>query len=414
MLLFVMMSSPAAAGDVVLTTPVYLNGLPEYTLTGSSGLGNVACDAVLAAAKADVAVLNGGLFSSSLPAGQVTYAELEAALRQDADLITTELTGAEITGMLNDLLVCGSENFPQVGGIRVLAERSLTESGSFCGTVTDLEVGGAASGSNQLYSVVTTRELAEACHLPRQTQPLGQTLLEAIVSYGAEASGPQIEAAADAQRLCIVSDTIDLAQAASQLMLRVPSPVVLGLNRPDMIPDALIYALQGQDRWLCAWFPLQEIPYALCIDGAAVTEPVSVPTDVAITQDVPRGRKTANTLSEKTVFVDLRDSGNIPEGSEVFLDLSGIYPDGMLLFLYYYDDNGDIVPLEPGTATAENGIISLPAASGLTYIINDRQLNQAALQAPAPQHPWTAGVVCVYIAFTLWIVWAWRRRQRTQ
>ncbi|MBD5560280.1 MAG: hypothetical protein HDQ87_08005 [Clostridia bacterium] len=412
--LIMMIVLPAArAGDVIMTAPVYLNGLPEYTLYGSAGLANVACDAVLAAAEADVAVLNGGLFASSLPAGPVTWGEFGAAMKSDPQLIRTQVTGAELTSLLNDLLVYGSEYFPQVAGIEVQAARSLNEQGDFCGTVSALAVGRAQAEPAALYSLVTTEELySSVLHLPRQQEPLDFSIADAAAAYGAAADARAIEQAAVAQRIAIVSDTIDLTRAAAQLMLRVPSPVVLGLTQPDLIPDTLVYALQGQDRFLCTWFPLAEIPYALCLHGSGIEEPRSVATELAVSQEVPSGRKTANTFSDSTVFVDLRENETIPPGSRISVDLSGIYPAGMLLYLYYYDENGDIVPLQAEPVIAENGSIILPAESGMTYVINDRQLNQSALLIPTPAHPWWGAVAAVFVLFALWMVLVLRRRAR--
>lgn len=411
-LMLVWMGMPAAAGDVVFVAPVYLNGLPEYTLAGSAGLANIACDAALDAAGADAALLNGGLFASSLPAGEVTGGELLAAFRTDPELVTTEVTAAELTSALNGLLVYGSPDFPQVAGLRVLAERSLTETGAYCGVVSGLQLDGRQPDDDVLYTLATTAHLAQACHLPRRVQPLGVTLAEAVADYAPSRSAAELTQAASAERICIVSDTIDLSRAASQLLLRVPSPVVLDLTAADMIPDELIYALRGQSRYLCAWWPLEEIPYALCLDGTGIEAPLSVSTSLSVSRQVPSGRKTANTFSGRTVFVDLRGNDTIPEGARTYVDLSGIYPSGMLLFLYYYDDNGDIIPMKESAVVAENGAISLPVAGGMTYVINDRQLNQSALLAPTPQHPWTAAIAAVWVIFGLWVLYAifWRRR----
>lgn len=412
-LVFLLTAATALAGDVVMTAPVYLNGLPEYTRTGSAGLANVACDAALDAAGTDVALLNGGLLAGSLPAGAITYGQLAEAFTGDPDLVVTEVTGSELTILLNDLLVYGSDSFPQLAGARVMGERSLTADGEVCGVVTELEVQGSPVEAGTLYRLVTTQELyADVYHLPREAVPAGCTVLEALTAYGSAASPSALDEAARAQRIQIISESINVPLAAAQLVLPVPTPVVCDLSRPDVIPDTLTYALMGQDRFLCADFPLPEIPYTLCLNGTALADPVSVDTELTVSQTVPPGRKTANTFSKKTVFVDLRGNETVPEGSLVRVSLENIYPPGMLLFLYCYDDNGDIIPLEHSAVIAEDAAVTFPVTGGMTYVINDRELNQSALLPPTPQHPWTGAIAAVFAVFCVWIVFAVLRIRR--
>jgi 5'-nucleotidase/UDP-sugar diphosphatase len=108
---------------VVGETAVPLGGAREAIRRGESNLGNLVADLAIAASGARVALLNGGGFRDSIPAGPVTLGQIQAVFPFGNTLVRGRLSGARLLAALqrsaglNPLDNPGG--FLQVGGLRL-------------------------------------------------------------------------------------------------------------------------------------------------------------------------------------------------------------------------------------------------------------------------------------------------------
>lgn len=82
--------------------------------------GDIVSDAIRHAAGADVALVNGGAIRNECPAGKITRGDIIAMCPYDNNIVTLEITGAQIEAVLNSSLQYLPKlhgNFPQVSGI---------------------------------------------------------------------------------------------------------------------------------------------------------------------------------------------------------------------------------------------------------------------------------------------------------
>lgn len=408
----------AAAGNntAAFDCPVFLNGEPVYSRTGSAGLLSVAADAVREAFGADAAVLPASCAGGSLSEGPVEAGDLAAVFSADEVLVHVQVSGSELCALLNEMMTFGSPLFPHISGVYVRAERILDENGHYAGRVEYVQQGGeivaarSAESSSTAYSalgveldVITTADIArKATWLEARAVPQDGTIAQYLTDYMRRTPDAAITYYADSQRLVVVSDTIDAQLAISKLSLPVPSPVVVNLSQPAMVADTIMYALSGQDRNLVCRIVGTKIPYALAVSGLLARDPVSLDTTVSVTQTLPPGRKTANTFDENTVFADLSRNNTVPDGSVLSVDLTGIYSSETVLHIYYYDANGDIVPLDAHPIVDANGWVSFPVDASVTYILNARELDSTAFEPPTTARPYTLGIIIIFGAFLIW------------
>ena len=107
--------------EVVGHTDVLLNGTREFVRTQETNLGDLAADAILAAApNADFALTNGGGIRANIEIGDITRYDLFTVFPFGNMVATVELTGAQIVYILEAAThACpGTDGaFPQVSGI---------------------------------------------------------------------------------------------------------------------------------------------------------------------------------------------------------------------------------------------------------------------------------------------------------
>ncbi len=107
--------------EVIGKTKVDLVGEREVVRTRESTLGNVITDAMLRAAKADVAIANGGGIRASIPAGDITLGQAMTSFPFTNFLSTIEVTGADILLALEhgvDEYPAEAGKFPHVAGMK--------------------------------------------------------------------------------------------------------------------------------------------------------------------------------------------------------------------------------------------------------------------------------------------------------
>ena len=424
-------AQPAAAVYTVI--PVFLNGDSIYTQTGDASLLSVASDAARAGSSADAALLPAECAAGSLSVGNAAPEQIRSVL-SDAELVLVSVSPAELTELLNSLIVYESNTFPHLSGIQVWAERVLAPDGRYTGRVTCIEQGGKVvaalpspnstiasddySTSGKMLTLATTPDVTSAVPwLARRAEPTGLTVQSAFIEYLRTTSPDTVvgTAEADTPRLVVVSDVIDASLVLEKLSLDVPSPVNVNLSRPDIVADTLMYALSGQNRELICRVWRGEIPYALRFSGAQIETPQNVSTAAVVSQSLPPGRKTANTFDEGAVFVDTRDNTTLPPGTVITASVGRVYEPGTVLYVYGYEENGDIGPaIVAETPVNADGCISFPVAGDATYVINSRRLDSAGISLPSAAHPYTVGVLCIIACYIVWFTLfiAARRRSR--
>jgi 5'-nucleotidase len=118
-------------------------GTAETSLTRADGrLGQLAADAQLALAQADVAVVNAGSVRADLDAGPLAYEELFAVHPYDFDLLRVELSGRNLTELLagsgsSQLYVAGRGGPYDPGATYTVVANELIATGDFLPALRD-------------------------------------------------------------------------------------------------------------------------------------------------------------------------------------------------------------------------------------------------------------------------------------
>ena len=153
-----------AAQDVTLKqvvgkAAVDLDGERASVRTKETNLGNVAADAILEYAQAEVAITNGGGIRASIPAGDITLKDVVTVFPFGNIVVTKEILGSDIKAALeHGLRMYPDQNggFPQIAGMKVVFDPAR-EAGS---RVTSIEISGAPIEEDKLYLLATNDFMA--------------------------------------------------------------------------------------------------------------------------------------------------------------------------------------------------------------------------------------------------------------
>lgn len=119
-----------------------------------SNLGNLVCDAMREATGAAVAIQNNGGIRTSIPKGKITLEQVFMLLPFDNNLMTMDLTGAQIIALLEQN--AKTEGMLQVSGLKVFYEMAAPEGSR----VKELFVDGKPAEPLRTYRVTTNDFLA--------------------------------------------------------------------------------------------------------------------------------------------------------------------------------------------------------------------------------------------------------------
>jgi 2',3'-cyclic-nucleotide 2'-phosphodiesterase (5'-nucleotidase family) len=119
-----------------------------------SNLGNLVCDAMRAASGADVAIQNNGGLRTTIPKGPITLEQIYTLLPFDNNLMTMELTGEQIAGILE--YNANTDGQLQVSGLNVVYTLSEPEGHR----VTGLSIGERPADPGRVYRLTTNDFLA--------------------------------------------------------------------------------------------------------------------------------------------------------------------------------------------------------------------------------------------------------------
>ncbi len=106
--------SVAASGfdEVVGVTNIRLMGDREHIRTQETNLGNLITDMLREASGADVAIYNGGSIRATIDMGEITLENVMEVLAFDNEIVTLEVTGAQLLAALE----IGYASYPQTFG----------------------------------------------------------------------------------------------------------------------------------------------------------------------------------------------------------------------------------------------------------------------------------------------------------
>jgi 5'-nucleotidase/UDP-sugar diphosphatase len=102
-------------------------GKRDVVRTQETNLGNLIAAAMKAKFKANLAVMNSGGIRDSLYPGDVTIENILTVLPFAGEVVTAELTGAELRKYLEDVVAIGtpgSGSFPQLAGVRAVLDKT--------------------------------------------------------------------------------------------------------------------------------------------------------------------------------------------------------------------------------------------------------------------------------------------------
>lgn len=391
----------------VATSPVFLNGESEFVYTGPTNFTTMIGQAMLGETGADIALFSSKAVRTSIPAGDITAAEINNAIPAGDYVITTTVSGAELKKILNDHMLLGSEDFPQFAGIEVIAEKYLTTDGNYAGRVKSITKGGVEIKDNDQLTIATTSDLFNGELGYRFTSPSIReyhTLYETVSGYFKDADEDQF---LDAQgnQLVLLEQIIDTDDIIAKLQIAIPVDVYVALTKPSVVSENILYSLIGQDRNLV--FTIDgPYPYGFIFNGASLGSPSNVSLDADVSQKAPAGKRTASTADKDAFFVDLSDNQTIPSSVYMQVYVGSAYEPGSTVYIYYYDINNDILPYnESGITVDDGGSIVFQAQAGSTYLINSKLLNAAtSYELPSPEHPYSLGILIIFAAFVAWAI----------
>lgn len=119
-----------------------------------SNLGNLVCDAMRSATGADVAIQNNGGIRTTIPKGKITLEQVFTLLPFENNLMTMDLTGAQIAGILEQN--AKTRGMLQVSGLKVVYDLKAPEGAR----VRSLSIGGKPAAPSRSYRVTTNDFLA--------------------------------------------------------------------------------------------------------------------------------------------------------------------------------------------------------------------------------------------------------------
>ncbi len=150
--------------------------------TRESDLGDVVADAMRAACGAQIAFQNAGGIRADIPKGPITLETVFTVLPFDDDLVSMDLTGGQITSLLEKNV--SSQSLLQVSGMRIVYDLSKASGAKLAA----VEVAGKPLDAQRTYKVATSDFLAAVggkSNVFKQGQNLtpGPPLRDAVVDY---------------------------------------------------------------------------------------------------------------------------------------------------------------------------------------------------------------------------------------
>jgi 5'-nucleotidase / UDP-sugar diphosphatase len=147
-----------------------------------SNIGNLVCDAMRKAAGSQIAIQNNGGLRTTIPAGKITLEQIYTLLPFDNNLMTMDLTGAQIADILE--YNAKTEGMLQVSGLKVVYDLAAPEGSR----VKELTIGGKPADRSRVYRVTTNDFLAAGgdrfgMFREGKNAVVGDDIREAVLDY---------------------------------------------------------------------------------------------------------------------------------------------------------------------------------------------------------------------------------------
>ena len=146
-------------GRVLARSAAALDASRWLVRTQEAELGNLLADAIRAATDCEAAFINGGGIRSSLPAGEVTAADIEDVLPYDATVLTAKLLG----GIIKEALEHGVSRYPEeFGGFLQVSGLTFSFDPKHPAgkRITGVTIGGLPLDADRLYKISVVDWLA--------------------------------------------------------------------------------------------------------------------------------------------------------------------------------------------------------------------------------------------------------------
>jgi 2',3'-cyclic-nucleotide 2'-phosphodiesterase (5'-nucleotidase family) len=129
---------------------------------GEVPMGNLIADSMIAQTGTDFAFMNPGGIRAAIDTGDITWEDAFTVQPFGNDLVTMDLTGAQVIELLNQQWVTGREKILQIAGLKVTYTSKEVEPGKFEGQVKDvlLADGTTKIDPNATYSVTVNNFMA--------------------------------------------------------------------------------------------------------------------------------------------------------------------------------------------------------------------------------------------------------------
>lgn len=399
--------APASDPPILARTPVLLNGEAPYVRIGNTSLTDLITDAMRDHAGADIAILDAGALETSIPAGNITQIEIDAALVSDDMLVLTVLSGREIKSLLDSVLLFSNEAFPQFSGISVVAEKYQKDDGTYAARCQSITMNGVELSDSDMFNVITTQPLFDGAHGYRFSgamQECGQ--LSGAVAVYIQARAAEISGglARDA-RMVTWEEAITVSETVAALNTSVPDGVSAHLLYPDTVPEAVMYALSGQNRTLTCQIAGSRT-YFFTFTGTNITAPSDISLQSFVSPSLPPGRREASSIDENAIYIDLSGNGTLPSGTALSIYVGDLFAPGDSLFLYYYNLIEDIsLYSDEPYVVDEAGYVTFTAASGTTFFLNPDRLDATSMfDLPRANNPFVPGIIGICALFALFTV----------
>lgn len=148
-----------ATDRVIGEALVTLDGEASVLRTRESNFGNLLADLARASAGTEIALLNGGIIRTSIPAGPVTLKRVLQVLPYEESLVRLKVTGAELLQALENGVsrIPDSGRFLQVSGMSYAFDPAAPEGAR----IKEVRVAGAPLDRAREYTAVVNRFLAD-------------------------------------------------------------------------------------------------------------------------------------------------------------------------------------------------------------------------------------------------------------
>lgn len=392
----------AAANQEAVQVPVFLNGEPEFTTTGPTNLTNLITDAMRTRTGADIALMDAQTVKASVEEGDLTREKILKTVSLDETIVTVKLNGEELHDLLQRHMQFASPGFPHFSGMEIVAEKYLESDGVFAAHINSAKVGGNDINRTKVYTVAIPEKLLlgrNGWRFSEQMEERFGRLVNVLLRYMQDEVVPKSDG-----RLTILEQRVSTSELVAKLSANVPDDVVVYLVEPDVVPDAVFYALSGKDRKLIFHIGKTN-PYTIIFEGKRSFPAAAVDLKGKISNQITRDERTASSADEKAMYIDFKDNATLPEGVLLQLNVGKSFEPGTVLYLYEYKSGDLLLKSNYGLVVDYSNTVSFEIEKGKLYLLNPGQLNATAIfTLPTSDNPFNIGIAVILALFAIFVI----------